>query len=324
MKKYAANFPVDIVYLWVNGSDPEWLAKKNAFLGKTAFRKDVNCKGRFADNDELKFSLRSLEKYAPWIRKIFIVTDNQVPDWLDITNQKIQMVDHTEILPKEAQPCYNSVIIEHFLYKIPDLSEHFLYANDDMFFNAAVAPEDFFAADGYPIVRLRPYPFARLRYFAKKIVGKKLSTYRKTILISGDLVKKKFGKRYWGMPHHNIDAYCKNDYRDVVETVFADEIGATITHHTRSRNDIMRVIFLYYALAVGHGHLRPIKRRESCVVRIQRRNYQHYFDKYHPKLVCMEDSERASDNDRERTKLFLQNLFPVPSAFEKPATIRLA
>ncbi|MDR1743339.1 MAG: Stealth CR1 domain-containing protein [Dysgonamonadaceae bacterium] len=317
MKKYTANFPVDLVYLWVDGSDEQWLAKKNAFLGKTTFHKDVNCKGRFADNDELKFSLRSLEKYAPWIRKIFIVTDNQIPDWIDVENTKIQVVNQNDILPKEAQPCYNSVIIEHFLYKIPDLAEHFLYANDDMFFNAAVEPEDFFAADGYPIVRLRPYPFAQFWYFVKKMAGKKLSTYRKTILKSSNLIKNKFKKRYWGLPHHNIDAHCKSDYRDVVETVFADEIQPTVVHHTRNRNDIQRVIFLYYALAVGHGHLRSINRTESCVVRMQRRNYQRYFDKYHPKLVCMEDSERVSDANRERAKMFLETIFPEKSEFER-------
>ena len=91
-----------------------------------------------------KYSLRSVEMYAPWIRKIFIVTDNQVPKWLDTSNPKIRIVDHKEILPEVSLPCFNSRLIEHFLYKIPGLSEHFLYANDDMFINRPVTPATFF------------------------------------------------------------------------------------------------------------------------------------------------------------------------------------
>ncbi|MDR2841230.1 MAG: Stealth CR1 domain-containing protein, partial [Paludibacter sp.] len=66
---------IDLVYLWVDGSDEKWLARKNAFLGVVESNTQSNCKGRTANNDELKYSLRSAEKFAPWIRKIFIVTD---------------------------------------------------------------------------------------------------------------------------------------------------------------------------------------------------------------------------------------------------------
>ena len=140
---------IDFVYLWVDGNDPKWIAKRNACIGEPS-KDEKNCKGRYESNDELKYSLRSLEKYAPWIRKIFIVTDNQVPEWLDTTHPKIQIVDHTEILPAECLPCFNSVIIEHHLHKIPGLSEHFLYGNDDMYFNKPVTPDTFFAKDFCP------------------------------------------------------------------------------------------------------------------------------------------------------------------------------
>ncbi len=148
---------IDIVYLWVDGSDPKWMAKRKAYLGELSGNW-ANCKGRFADNDELKISLRSVEMYAPWIRKIFIVTDDQVPVWLNTSHPKIQIVDHAKILPAESQPCYNSCIIEHHLHKIPGLSEHFLYANDDMLINRPVTPEDFFGKDLLPIVRLYRVP----------------------------------------------------------------------------------------------------------------------------------------------------------------------
>ena len=69
---------IDLVYLWVNGSDPVWQAKRNACIGKTEEKSSVNCEGRYANNDELKFSLRSIEAYAPWIHKIYIVTESWI------------------------------------------------------------------------------------------------------------------------------------------------------------------------------------------------------------------------------------------------------
>ena len=139
---------IDLVYLWVDGNDPEWLEKKQLFMDKK-----INTVGRYQDNQELKYSLRSVEKHLPWIRKIFIVTDNQVPPFLDINHPKIEIVNHSEIIPKEILPTYNSVIIEYFIYKIPDLSEHFLYANDDIFIRVNLAPS-FFFQDGIPTVRM--------------------------------------------------------------------------------------------------------------------------------------------------------------------------
>lgn len=139
---------IDLVYLWVDGSDPVWQAKRNALIGSVEKDMPENCKGRYADNDELKYSLRSVAMYAPWIRRVFIVTDGQVPAWLDVSNQKVKIVDHTEIMPEESLPCFNSCLIEHYLYRIPGLAERFLYANDDMYLNKEATPGDFFTRDG--------------------------------------------------------------------------------------------------------------------------------------------------------------------------------
>ena len=173
---------IDLVYLWVDGSDPTWQAKRNAFIGKTQENSPENCKGRTANNDELKFSLRSVEMYAPWIRKIFIVTDEQVPEWLDTTNHQISVIDLKEIMPPHCLPCFNSSLIEKFLHKIPGLAEQFLYANDDMFINKEVSPDDFFTPKGLPIVRLTRKPFRRLRWFWREQICKKpLKNYSATI-----------------------------------------------------------------------------------------------------------------------------------------------
>ncbi|GHT44025.1 hypothetical protein AGMMS49965_18960 [Bacteroidia bacterium] len=306
---------IDLVYLWVDGSDPQWVARKNAFFGNTVVPDTgVHCKGRFFNNGELKYSLRSMEKYAPWINKVFVVTDGQIPDWLELSNPKIQIVDHTEIMPKEALPCYNPLLIEHFLYKIEGLSEYFLFANDDMFFNADVQPDFFFAKDGCPIVRLKYKMFAKIKR------RKYEPTRGQSILNAAYLVEKRFGKFYLEDAHHNIDAYRKSDCRDVVEKIFKEEIAQTIEHHIRSPKDIQRIIYSYYALAVKHARLRYVGfvgRKESCVIGVCKTDYDHYFRCYRIKLFCMNDGESETDSDRMRAKAFLEKHFPDKSSFEK-------
>ena len=309
---------IDLVYLWVDGSDPKWLAKRNAWIGKEEENTSANCKGRYSDNDELKYSLRSVEKYAPWIRKIFIIADNQTPGWLNTENAGINMIDLTDIMPQECLPCFNSSLIEKFLHKIPLLSEHFLYANDDMFLNKAVFPDTFFAGDGLPIIRLNRKPFRKIRWFWREQICKKpLHNYSRTISNATELVQKKYGMYYTGLPHHNIDAYLKSDCQRVCEDVFNDAFQAIQNNRVRSANDIQRIIYSYTALAEKRGHLRYSTKKESQHIQIHNSNHYKIFEKYNPMLFCVNDSQYAQDSDRMRAKEFLSKLFPEKSAFEK-------
>lgn len=307
---------IDLVYLWVDGNDPQWMAKRNALTGALP-ESEVNCKGRFENNDELKFSLRSVEKYAPWIRKIFIVTDNQVPRWLDTSNPRIRVVDHTEILPAESLPCFNSRVIEHHLYRIPGLAEHFLYANDDMLINKPVTPATFFADDGFPIIRMNRRPFRRLTLVLRdKILGKPMSNYMQAIHNTALLVQKEFGKYYNGKTHHNIDAYRKSDYQYARE-LFSDAIDTTLTHHIRSADDIQRNLYSYVPLARKHAHLHYVSQHTSFRFHIDNRKLYAKFLRYNPTLFCMNDSQFANDDDRKTARAFLEQLFPEKSSFEK-------
>ena len=153
---------IDLVYLWVDGNDPAWLAKKNAYLPADK-RVDPEAAGecRFVENDELRYSLRSAERYAPWIRRIYILTDDQTPAWLDTSNPRVRVVSHREIMPAEILPVFNSCAIELFLPRIPGLAEHFLYANDDMFFSRPVDSGFFFDGEGRSVVRLKKQSLKR-------------------------------------------------------------------------------------------------------------------------------------------------------------------
>ncbi|XP_076162646.1 N-acetylglucosamine-1-phosphate transferase subunits alpha and beta isoform X4 [Ptiloglossa arizonensis] len=145
-KKLCQHVPIDVVYTWVNGSDPIFL--KN--LEKHVPVMDVNtAASRYSDKDELRFSLRSIEMYAPWVRHVYIVTNGQIPSWLDMDNPRVTLITHEDIfLNKSDLPTFSSPAIESHIHKIPGISDKFLYFNDDVMLGAEVWPEDFITQAG--------------------------------------------------------------------------------------------------------------------------------------------------------------------------------
>lgn len=145
------DFPIDVVYTWVDGSDSDWQAAKLRASGQSSnaeHTERAQDEARFADHDELRISLRSIEQFAPWVRNIWIVTAGQRPFWL-VDHPRVRVVDHRDIWPDDVGlPTFNSHAIEACLHRISGLAEHFLYFNDDMILGRPVAPELFFEANG--------------------------------------------------------------------------------------------------------------------------------------------------------------------------------
>ena len=306
---------IDLVYTYVDGSDPVWMAKRDATIGNPGGTQE-HCAGRYADHDELKYSLRSVERYAPWIRRIFIVTDNQVPAWLDTTNDRVQIVDHTDIMPARCLPCFNSVVIEHHLHRIDGLSERFIYANDDMLINRPIGPEFFFADDGLPIVHLNRRVLRKLTLWLREHVQHKpLDAYVLTIKRAAALVEARYGIYFGDKTHHNMDAYLKSSYAHTRQ-VFDTEISATLANHARSDTDIQRNIYSYVPLAEGKAHKRYVDQHTSFHFHIDNPAHYDKFRRYNPTLFCMNDSQFATDAHRERAAQFLHALFPNKSSFE--------
>lgn len=311
------NFEVDLVYLWVDGNDPVWRQKRAPYVKESYSDSEMASEARYQDNGELKYSLRSVEKFAPWIRKIFIVTDNQVPEWLDTSNPKIKIIDHTDILPEQALPCFNSTVIEHFLYKIPDLAEHFLYSNDDMFFNKPVFLEDFFTPDGRPIVRLNRRIFRKFWLnFHGRIMGKKTSYYNRVIENAAELVERATGKYIGHKSHHNIDAYRKSDYTHTFET-FENDIATVIVNHIRNDNDIERLLYSFFPITEKKAKVKFVTQKESYRCHIEHKHHITDMDKFSPMLFCVNDSQDADRESHEMVAELLNRKFPNKSRFEK-------
>jgi hypothetical protein len=148
--------PIDVVYTWVDGGDPDWLERKRAAQERTGDKLHPHSldRSRFDSRDDLRYSIRSVVNYMPWVRNIFIVTDRQSPDWLQQTD-RVRLVDHRDIFPSDATlPTFNSHAIESVLHRIEGLSEIFLYMNDDFFVRRPTRANTFVAPNGITSVFL--------------------------------------------------------------------------------------------------------------------------------------------------------------------------
>ena len=134
---------IDFVVLWVDGGDVNWLAEKKKY--DENMDDPSSCAARYRDWNNLQYWFRGVEKFAPWVDRIFFITWGHTPSWLNLQHPKIRVIKHEDFIPKEYLPTFNSNTIELNLHRIPELSEKFVLFNDDMFIIRDVKEKDFFA-----------------------------------------------------------------------------------------------------------------------------------------------------------------------------------
>ncbi len=138
---------IDFVVLWVDGSDPAWLAEKEKYEPERVL--PDGGKNRWRDWGLMPYWFRSVEQYAPWVNKVYFVTWGHLPAFLNTEAPKLKIVKHEDFMPEQYLPSFNSCSIEMNVHRIEGLSEQFVYFNDDLFLMKPVKPEDFFV-DGLP------------------------------------------------------------------------------------------------------------------------------------------------------------------------------
>lgn len=155
---------IDFSITWVDGADPQWREAKRRAAGETGDNanttaettaasqdREANGEGRFRDTGLLRFWFRAVERFAPWVHRIFFVTCGQRPAWLNPSHPKLRLVDHSDYMPAEFLPTFHSNAIELNLHRISELSERFVMFNDDIFLLRPVTPEYFFK-HGKPVI----------------------------------------------------------------------------------------------------------------------------------------------------------------------------
>jgi hypothetical protein len=314
-------FPIDVVYTWVDGSDENWLRSKASALkieNSSHFTDNAIDEARFADHDELRFSLRSIDQFAPWVRKIWLVTAGQTPQWLDSSNPRIQIVKHEDIWPSPAGlPTFNSHAIEANLHKISGLAEHYLYFNDDVMLGRPVAPELFFHPNGIT----KFFHSRALVDFGPTLPGESASTTaaKNARTLIEEAFNVTFSRKFYHVP-----APISRTVMNEAESSFPKAFQQTRESSFRKSTDIAASGSMYLNYAYATGHAVPGSIRYDYIdpattdgrARMEKVILRRSLD-----VICVNDGATAQTvEQREDTDRYIREalgrMYPVKSSFE--------
>lgn len=314
------DFPVDVVYTWVDGDDPAHAAKRAHHQGRTPSENSrATNASRFTSHDELRYSLRSLQTYAPFVRHVYLVTDGQVPAWLDTETAGITLVDHQDIMPADALPTFNSHAIESRLHHIPGLAERYLYLNDDVFMTRPVQADQFFQANGIAQVPFSPFQFGT----GEPVVGEPApNSAGKNVRA---LLERDFGRaitqKFKHAPHPQI-----RQVAEEMEARYQQELERTSRSPFRSLTDVAVTATMHHHYAMFTGRAVPGEYRmryidigaPDAAERIAALESTAEVD-----FFCLNDVDTPPERQEEVTTMihaFLESRFPFPSRYEKAAS----
>ena len=313
---------IDFVVTWVDGSDPEWIAKKNKYQGNDEPTEVVT--KRYRDWGIFKYWFRAVEKYAPWVNNIYVITDNQRPDFLDINHPKIKLVYHDEFIPKEYLPTFSSHVIENNMHRINGLSEYFVYFNDDMFLNRPVKPTDFFRRGKScyemierpcePHLPMEAHNYAQInnmaiinRHFSRKTKISKFINFRYSLSGIKNIFMLPWRKYSHFQDNHMPVPYLKSTIEEVwsSEQEFFDKISR---NKFRTHEDANHFVFRYWDLA--RGKFSPYKFKDGyySINKSTVHGCANDILRGDSMMICVND---GGDNDN-----FENNRITIVNAFE--------
>ena len=313
-------FPVDVVYTWVDGADARHEAKRAAWMPMQGGVHENGLEmARFRDNEELRYSLRALECYAPWVRSVIVVTDEQVPAWLASAHSRIRIVDHKEFISEKYLPTFNSHVIEAYLHDIPGLAEHYIYLNDDVFLGRPCKKTDFFAPNGLPL--------AFVDWRKRRIAGYYYTgtPHAKSYLNTLEILKNRHiptDARF--ITAHGPYAQTRANAIDTF-AFYAEEIAAFAGNRFRTTNEICMYSHALPLWAYHKKRLIPCDERYYYVQTLRRDRVAYYRALLNSKMgdapplfFCINDvgSKRYPQYWKEDLQTLLEAYFPVPSSFE--------
>ena len=327
-------YPIDFVVTWVDDSDPVWRAKKAKYTG--AKMTEGNDVARYRDWDTLKYWFRGVEKFAPWVRYVYFITDDQKPDWLNVDHPKLKWVKHTDYIPQEYLPTFNSHVIEWNFHRIPGLADMFVYFNDDMFLIKETSPEDFFvngqACDFPNVGPIYANGFFSHILFNNAELINKYFKFENTIKrywkkwmkgqsISGLLKLLWYGRRIWipGLVNAHIhNSYKKETFFELWEHEY-DVIHKTCTNKLRRKTDVSSWCVRDWQLMSGDFCVKkPIGKLFHTATMRYSDEAINYLRKQKGKVICLNDTEDEQDFELHKKMIIAEfdRIFPEKSGFE--------
>lgn len=329
---------IDFVVTWVDGNDPNW-QKEREHYAALGHRDIDNNACRFRDWGTLRYWLRGVEKFAPWVNNVFFITCGHLPKWLNTNHPKLKIVKHSDFIPKEYLPTYNSNVIEFYFHNIKELSERFVYFNDDMFLIDSVTPDRFFK-NGLPCdmgeIGFKPETglFGLSVFLSTDLINRSFSPKK---VIHKDLnkwVSFKYPldvsfRNYIFMRNMDLFPHFVNSHlpQGLLKRIYDDvwshngpDLIRTSKNKFRLCGDIAFWLIRYWQLASGNFTPYNIFKDGSFFV-IRDENITTIYNcisEQKKKLVCLNDSESINDFETCR-KLILEafnEILPTKCSFE--------
>ncbi len=310
------DFDIDMVFSWVDGSEPGYLEERQRWNRQSGLDVDAG-PARYRQIDELRFALRSVHAFAPWVRRIFVASDSPAPDWLDPTHPRVTFVRSEQFFADPGVlPTFNSHAIESQVHRIPDLAEHFLYSNDDMFFGRPVTPAMFFSPGG-----VSRFVEATVRIGLGE--SDPLRTgHDNAMRVNRALLRERFGRTITRHLEHTA-APLRRSVLGELEQEFPADFARTAASRFRSGDDISvtNSLYHYYALLTGRAVTQTALRvlyvettlaRSAALLRRLERRRQH-------EMFCLNDGSEPEIPEDARVSTvtsFLERYFPVPGPWE--------
>lgn len=316
---------IDAVVAWVDGSDRTHAQKLALEIGRRRnrslkyFSAGKN-KSRYTDNNEVKYCLYGIRKFMPWIRNIYLVTDEQRPEFLSQENQKLLgviLVDHKTIFRGHewALPTFNSLSIETMLFRIPGLSDRYIYFMDDVIPIKPSSPSDFFAGNKLIIRgKWEQYNnYGRWKTLALAIAAKALSIIPRSARSPHLLPQMRaaniagFSKEYFHAAH-TPHAVRTKSLREFFEN-HKDLLANNIRHKFRHLDQFTAHPLAYHLEAANNNHVNHDG--DDCLTinfgkPRELKNSMFAMSDQHLKFVCIQGLELAAANEKERILTFLE------------------
>lgn len=324
---------IDFVIPWVDDSDPVWRAKKEKYTGVSL--SEGNTEVRYRDWDILKYWFRGVEKFAPWVRYIWFVTDDQKPDWLDTEHPKLRWVRHTDFIPTEYLPTFSANPIEWNLHRIEGLADQFVYFNDDMFLIRKAEPEDFFV-NGLPcdqpgVGMLYPEGFFSYMLFNNIVMLNRHFSLRNAISRNWkkwllNQSPKELLKLFWygrrdlipGMnDHHIYISYRKESFSALWEAE-PEWIHATCTHKQRTKEDLTSWCVRNWQILTGNFYPKKPEGKMFFTGELEHNGALRYLSDKKGNVICLNDSEKEQNFEKHKQMIqaAFEKLLPEKSSFE--------
>jgi UDP-glucose 4-epimerase len=314
------DFEIDMVFSWVDGSSDEFVRERAKRMQSYVVGEGDDSEARYRQIDELKYALRSVHLFAPWVRRIFIATDSPAPSWL-AKHPKVTLVRSEEMFADTSVlPTHNSHAVESQLHHIEGLAEHFLYSNDDMFFGRPVSPSLFFSPGG-----ITKFVEASTRIgLGGTHPGR--SGFENAARVNRALLRDKFGKVTTRHLEH-CAAPLRKSVMAELEQAFPEEFRRTAASRFRSATDISvtNSLYHYYALLAGHAVVQTDARVKYVETTLRQAlpAMKQLLKRRNQDMFCLNDGSFPELDVEERTSAvidFLEGYFPFAAPWEKQAT----